>query len=246
MGGNKEKLVNDAIPAKNWMGYFEIHIEQGPVLYEKNIPVAVVTGIAAQKRIELIFSGIAGHAGTVPMNMRYDALCAAAECIIAIENFSHHQEKFVATIGKLDIHHSASNVIPGRVTCSLDLRSIDEMILSENSLHLSDLGKEICRKRNIGFEWNIIQETRPVHCDTKLNELLKEAIAGNGHEVMELVSGAGHDAVAISQVAPVAMLFVRCFKGISHNPLENVEKKDIAAAIKVSDAFLVRLKSYSH
>ena len=247
MGGNIAGLSGDAMPVKDWFGYFEIHIEQGPVLYEKNIPVAIVTGIAAQKRIEVLFLGTAGHAGTVPMNMRHDALCAAAECIVEIEAFAAiHMEKFVATIGMLTIPNSASNVIPGKVNISLDLRSIDEDILDKYSSRIKALLEQICSKRNIGSEWKIIQESSSVNCDRKLNDQLKKAISANGFEVIELVSGAGHDAVAISKVAPVSMLFVRCFEGISHNPLEHVEKKDIAAAILVGDSFLEILTGHSN
>ena len=121
IGGNTDLLNNDAIKAENWLGYFEIHIEQGPVLYEKDIPVAIVTGIAGQKRVELTFKGVAGHAGTVPMDMRNDALCAAAECVLLIERFAlANKQNVVATVGKLNVVNAASNVIPGEVVCSLD------------------------------------------------------------------------------------------------------------------------------
>jgi hydantoinase/carbamoylase family amidase len=239
MGGSANNFHNDAIPANDWLCYFEIHIEQGPVLYEKDIPVAIVTAIAGQKRVAITFKGEAGHAGTVPMHMRKDALGAASEFILAAEQIAaNHPHHVVATVGKLDIAHAASNVIPGEVNCTLDVRCADEAILSSFYSDLEQLAAEICSRRDIDLEWKPVQETNSVICDPTLNELLAKAIRQSGYEVIELVSGAGHDAVAVAPVSPVAMLFVRCFKGISHNPLEDVELKDIAAAIEVSDNFI--------
>ncbi|MDP4262483.1 MAG: allantoate amidohydrolase [Bacteroidota bacterium] len=244
-GGDVNNLSKDAIAKEDWLGYFEIHIEQGPVLYERNIPVGVVTAIAAQCRIELIFTGEAGHAGTVPMDMRKDALACAAEFILETEKFAiTGKKKLVATIGKLHIINPASNVIPGQVICSLDIRSEDENILSSSCLAIKEMAENICKKRGINLKWGLIQQTKPAICDKGMNKLLVQSIKEAGFDPVELVSGAGHDAVPVSEVSPVAMLFVRCFKGISHNPLEEVELKDIAAAIKVSDNFIQQLVKY--
>lgn len=241
-GGVISKLTEDVIPGEKWLGYYEIHIEQGPVLYEMNIPVGVVTAIAGQCRAGIVFNGVAGHAGTVPMDMRQDALAAAAEFILEVERLaSEDKTRLVATVGKLHVINAASNVIPGEVKVSLDLRSADEGLLSFTYAMLKNKGEEICKKRKITLEWKLIQQTKPVVCDPRLNELLIASIRDSGYDVVELVSGAGHDAVPVSAVSPVSMLFVRCFKGISHNPLENVELKDLAAAIKVSDIFIKQL-----
>ena len=239
MGGDAPGIAADAIPAADWLGYFEAHIEQGPVLWERHIPVALVTAIAGQQRVELTFRGMAGHAGTVPMTMRQDALCCAAEVVLAIEQFGrqHHQE-IVATVGKLDIRHAASNVIPGEVACSLDLRSADAARLTLAAQQVRAQVQAIADQRNIGLGWNVVQETAPVTCDANLNDLLAQAITDAGYPVVPLVSGAGHDAVPASKVAPATMLFIRCFKGISHNPLENVEPDDLAAALHVAERFL--------
>jgi acetylornithine deacetylase/succinyl-diaminopimelate desuccinylase-like protein len=144
----------------------------------------------------------------------------------------------VATVGTIQIPHAASNVIPGEVNCTLDLRSANQLVLNSCFTHLQQLGSAICQQRNVEFGWNLVQESSPVTCNAALNYLLGQSIQQSGYETIKLVSGAGHDAVAIAPVAPVAMLFVRCYKGISHNPLENVEQKDIAAAIEVSAAFI--------
>jgi hydantoinase/carbamoylase family amidase len=241
-GGDTNKLSKDAIAKDKWLGYFEIHIEQGPVLYEKNIPVGLVTAIAGQRRAGIVFNGEAGHAGTVPMNMRKDALTCAAEFIIETEKFAiADKENIVATVGKTHIINAASNVIPGEVICSLDLRSASDEKLTSAYKKIKTIAEEICKKRSITLEWNLIQQTKPVTCDNAMNKLIKQSITDAGHEAIELVSGAGHDAVPVAEVSPVAMLFVRCFKGISHNPEENVELKDIEAAIKVSDNFIQAL-----
>jgi allantoate deiminase len=239
IGGDVNNLSKDAIAKQDWLSYFEIHIEQGPVLYERNIPIGLVTAIAGQRRAGMVFNGEAGHAGTVPMDMRKDALACAAEFVIATEEFAKaHKENLVATVGKLHIINAASNVVPGEVIASLDLRSADEALLSTSYEAIKNIAEDICRKRDIVLEWNLIQQTKPVTCDEAMNKLMAGSIRESGYEVVELVSGAGHDAVPVSEVSPVTMLFVRCFKGISHNPAEDVELKDMAAAIKVSDNFI--------
>jgi hydantoinase/carbamoylase family amidase len=239
MGGDVNKLSKDAIAREDWLGYFEMHIEQGPVLYERDIPVGIVQGIAGQRRVNIAFTGEAGHAGTVPMAMRNDALACAAEFILAVEKLGQHQQsELVATVGKLEVINAASNVIPGLVSCSLDIRSANETILSNAYDLLRQEAGSICEKRGIELEWKLVQATAPVDCDTGLNAELRKAIEATGMEVIELVSGAGHDAVPVSAVAPVAMLFVRCYKGISHNPLENVDLRDLELAIQVADRFI--------
>ncbi|KAA9345528.1 allantoate amidohydrolase [Adhaeribacter soli] len=242
LGGDPEKLKHDAIPSEVWVGYFEVHIEQGPVLYELNIPVAIVTSISGQNRIEITLKGMAGHAGTVPMPMRRDALCGASDFILKTEEYARkHKESLVATVGKLAIPNQASNVIPGVVNFTLDIRSANETTLKIAEKDLRTLAEELCRIRNLELSWELVQQTEPVTCNPKLNDLLSEAITEAGYAETKLVSGAGHDAVPISKVAPVSMLFVRCYEGISHNPLENAEPKDIAAALRVSENFLHKL-----
>ncbi|GAA4029051.1 allantoate amidohydrolase [Hymenobacter glaciei] len=242
MEADAARIAADSIPADDWLGYFEMHIEQGPVLWERQIPVALVTAIAGQMRVELTFTGMAGHAGTVPMDMRQDALCAAAEFILIAEQFAlQHGRGLVATVGKLALSHAASNVIPGEVVCSLDLRSPDAVQLADAYGALKNYTEALAAQRNVGLGWNLVQKTAPVACAESLNATLAEAIADAGHEVVSLVSGAGHDAVPISAVAPATMMFIRCYKGISHNPLEDVELTDLTAAIEVADRFLGRL-----
>ena len=243
-GGDPSRLKGDAIAPRDWRGYFEIHIEQGPVLYDRDIPVGIVTDIAGQHRFSIGFRGEAGHAGTVPMGTRKDALTAAAEFILCVEEYALNiQENIVATVGKLNIPNAASNVIPGQVILTLDLRSADEKLLYSSSETLREMAGTICEDRGIGLEWNLVQQSKPVACDSKMKKALGKAINQSGFEKVELVSGAGHDAVPVSLVSAVAMLFVKCYKGISHNPLEDVTLKDMADAIKVSDNFIMQMIS---
>jgi allantoate deiminase len=240
-GGNTDDLNAEAIPAEGWLGYFELHIEQGPILYERKIPVAVVKAIAGQIRGEVIFTGMAGHAGTVPMTMRQDALCGAAEFILAAEEEATACGGLLATIGKLWITDPASNVIPGQVGCSIDIRSADEHSLQTGQDSLKSIAEAIGARRGLTVQWQVIQSSPPVSCDGHLKDILARAIKNAGYEVLELVSGAGHDAVPVSAIAPVSMLFVRCFKGISHHPLEDVEPSDLAAALTVAEDFIINI-----
>ena len=242
IGGDPARLADEAIPPGNWLGYFEIHIEQGPVLYEKKIPVAAVQAIAGQVRAQASFTGVAGHAGTVPMPLRADALCGAAEFVLGLESLAMGAEgRLVATVGRLQILNAAGNVIPGEVSCSVDIRSADAATLTGAYEQTRTLCKEIGARRDLRTDWHVLLRSPSVPCDPAMSQLLHRSIRDAGYEALSLVSGAGHDAVPISAVSPVCMLFVRCFKGISHNPLENVERDDLAAAIRVADNFINQL-----
>lgn len=244
-GSDPGKLKNDAISKNKWLGYYEVHIEQGPVLYKSKIPVAPVTGIAGQFRVQWELKGESGHAGTVPMKLRRDALACAAEIILEIEKFAGKNEKnLVATIGKLEIENAAGNVIPGYIKSTLDLRSGHIGSLRSAYDHIFALAEDTCRKRKIDLTWKIIQYTDPVTCDQTFNQLLSQSIMDAGIKVIPLTSGAGHDAVPISEVAPVSMLFVKCFEGISHDPRENVDASDVAVALEVSDKFIRKLADH--
>lgn len=233
------KIKTENIPAEEWLGYLEIHTEQGLVLHNRKIPVSAVTALAGQKRVEINFVGKPGHAGTVPMNVRVDALCAAAQFIVETEEYATPERRnLVATVGKINVKDAARNLIPHYVTCSLDIRSADPARLSKAYESLNKKCEKICHKRNVYFEWKLIHETDPVICDEKLRNLIDKAITKKNYEVIDLVSGAGHDAAIISRIAPVAMIFLKYNKNSNFNPLENVQIKDIAAALEVSDNFM--------
>lgn len=235
-------IKEDAIATNDWLGYYEIHIEQGNILYEKNIPVGIVSSIAGQKIIEIIFTGESGNAGSIPMYKRRDALGAAAKFITSVEKYASKEKRnMVATVGRINIHNAASNVIPAKVSCTLDLRAQDATLLSEAYEDINQLCEKVCTKRNIYFEWKLLHETEPVLCNKKFRKLLSISIAEKNIEIADIVSGAGQDAVTISRVAPVCMLFIKCFQGVSLHPVENVEVKDIAAGLEVSEHFILQL-----
>jgi allantoate deiminase len=237
-GGNPNRLADDKRLADDLLGYCEVHIEQGPVLEARQLPVGVVTAIAAQSRFALSFTGAAGHAGTVPMELRQDALCAAAEFVLAAERRARDTPGLVATVGQIAAQPGASNVIPGLATLSLDVRHQDDAWHEQACRQLRERAEQLATQRRMALDWQIVQESRAVACDPALAGLLGRASESLGYEVLPLPSGAGHDGVALSELTPIAMLFVRCKGGISHNPTESVDVADVAVAIEVLSRFL--------
>jgi allantoate deiminase len=218
-----------------FFAYAEVHIEQGPVLEAEKLAVGVVSGIAGQTRARVEFFGEAGHAGTTPMKLRRDALCAAAEFTLAVERAG-----ITATVGQIDAQPGASNVIPGHVTLSLDARDLDDTRRRSAVLALGKQARAIARRRSVRVKWTPIQESASVACDPALTATLRQASALHQPRVLALPSGAGHDAAAISKICPVAMLFVRCRRGISHNPAESVQAADVDVALAVLRDFILR------
>jgi allantoate deiminase len=219
-----------------FLAYAEVHIEQGPVLEAEKLAVGVVSGIAGQMRSRLEFIGEAGHAGTTPMKFRRDALCAAAEFTLAAERCG-----ITATVGQIDAQPGASNVIPGHVTLSLDARDLDNARRRTAVRALQKKAGAIARRRGVRVKWTPVQESASVACDRALSAALHTAAAMHQSRVLTLPSGAGHDAVAISALCPVAMLFVRCRRGISHNPAESVKTADVRIALAVLRDFILLL-----
>jgi allantoate deiminase len=221
----REKGLARAKRSKNeLLAYLEAHIEQGPVLEHDNVPVGVVSAIAGQTRIRAAFTGRAGHAGTTPMNLRQDALCGAAEVVLAAEKVG-----VLATVGQCDIENSASNVIPGRVAFTLDVRDVKDAKRRAACAKLRKFAVGVAKRRGLKLSWEIVQETPTAAMDTKLTAVLRKAAGGAPF----LPSGAGHDAAVMSKVCPAAMLFVRCKGGISHHPEESVWERDVAVALDV-------------
>lgn len=241
LGGDPEALARGLPPPAGLLGYLELHIEQGPELEALGTPVAVVSAIAGQSRIAVGLRGEAGHAGTVPVHRRRDALAGAAEVVLAVERLARATPRLVATIGELEISPGASNVIPGAARLTIDVRSPDDVVREAAIAALHRSTVEIAERRRLGLEWDVRPGNPAVAMDPALSERLAAAVTACGLHVHRLPSGAGHDAVMLAKVCPVAMLFVRCAGGISHNPAEAVAVEDVAAALSVLDAFLDRL-----
>jgi allantoate deiminase len=216
------------------LAYVELHIEQGPVLETQNLPVGVVTAIAGATRLAVRLTGMAGHAGTVPMKLRRDALAGSAECIVAIEEFCRTDEGgLVGTVGYIHAMPGATNVIPGQVSFTIDIRAPTD---AHRKLAVADIVRRIeniARRRELLLQLDITHENRTVPCAPWLKSQLAEAIAAEGHPVFELPSGAGHDGMAMIDIADVAMIFVRCGGGISHHPDEHVDNADVDAGARV-------------
>jgi allantoate deiminase len=208
------------------------------VLEGLGLPVGVVTAIAGQARYRVTFVGSAGHAGTVPMRGRRDALAAAAEFVLAVESAGTSREGLVATVGQLTVHPGASNVIPGEVAVSLDVRHPDELTRIESTRQLVERAHEIASRRGVESTAELLSDNSSVPCSANLQSLLTRAVEACGLTPVHLASGAGHDAVPMSSITEAAMLFVRCKGGISHNPAESVTKEDVAVSIDVLERFL--------
>jgi allantoate deiminase len=240
-GGDPDALESADRRGDDLLGYCEVHIEQGPVLEREDLPVGVVTAINGQSRVRVAFTGKAGHAGTVPMEGRRDALCAAAEFVLEIEASATADPGAVATVGEISALPGAVNVIPGEAEHSLDLRHPDDAARERLRDHLQQRAGEIAASRGCGHAWRLRQETPAVPANPGLSALLARAVEDSGLPVHRLPSGAGHDAAQMAVLTPVALLFVRCEGGISHNPAESVKGEDVAAAIEVMDRFLALL-----
>ncbi|MGI9255074.1 MAG: Zn-dependent hydrolase, partial [Thermomicrobiales bacterium] len=232
-GGDPAALLACPPSADRLLGYIEAHIEQGPALEALDAPLAVVTAIAGQTRVSLGFTGMAGHAGTVAMNLRRDALAAASEFVLAAESLARETTGLLATVGDLRVRPGASNVIPGETRLTLDVRSPDDAVRVAAVEHLATAAAGIARRRDVTLDWREVQSNPAVPMDPALTAALAAALTDAGYPLHRLPSGAGHDAVMIANACPVAMLFIRCAGGISHHPDASVTREDVAAALAV-------------
>lgn len=219
--------------------YFEAHIEQGPVLEREGLALCTVTGIAGQLRYRVTVRGEAGHAGTMPMDYRHDALAAASEMVLTVERTGREDDAdLVATVGSLDVSPGAPNVIAGAVEFSLDIRSGDQQRRDRTAEAVLAKLDGIAKVRAVSIEVALVHDLAASPCDPALMDLLDGAVARTGQPVRRLVSGAGHDAMVMSALCPTAMLFIRCRGGISHNPAEHVEVADADVALAAMLGFI--------
>jgi hydantoinase/carbamoylase family amidase len=216
-----------AIAPPDIRAYYEVHIEQGPVLDAEGLPLGVVTAIAGQTGADVAFAGRAGHAGTTPMDLRRDALAAAAELVLAAERTARETPGLVATVGTIRVPHAATNVIPGRVELTLDVRHADDAVRERAVARL----REGAGRPGVDVHWD---ERAVPATPCSLVAPLRRAVEEVGAPVRELVSGAGHDAMIMAGVTGVGMLFVRCPGGISHHPDEAVREDDVALAVQAT------------
>ena len=215
--------------------YLELHIEQGRVLESAGKPLGIVTAIAAPVRFRVVLEGRADHSGATPMDLRRDALCAAAEAVLAVEAAAHSQKSrgTAATVGVILNEPNALNVIPGRVTLGVDVRGVDKESLYGTGDKIRDAVKAMGKARDVGVRIEEISSASPVAMDESVVAGLRAEAEKMGAGYMVMASGAGHDAMNMAPFVPAGMVFVPCRDGISHNPAEHAEPEDIALGAKL-------------
>jgi allantoate deiminase len=244
--GLDPSTIDEAVIVGNARGFVEIHIEQGPVLDAGNLPLAVVSAIVGQTRLGLRFTGQANHAGTTPMNMRRDALAAAAKWITIVEKSVSQAALsdapgLVATVGKIAVEPNAGNVIPGKVDLSLDLRHSSNQTRTSWAAQLLADARAAAQKRGVELASVQTLDEPAVEMDADLSLKLNLAVEAAGYPLKTMPSGAGHDAMVMATRLPAAMLFLRSPGGISHHPAEAVREQDVEAALQVGRIFLARV-----
>ncbi|PSH39377.1 allantoate amidohydrolase, partial [Yersinia pseudotuberculosis] len=226
-------IGQSARAANAFCAYLELHIEQGPCLENAGLALGVVTDINGARRLQCQFTGLAGHAGTVPMGQRQDALAGAAEWMCAVEALTAAQgEHLVATVGTLTCLPGAVNVIPGQVRLTLDIRGPNDRGVNDLLTRLLAEAEAIATRRGITFAAEGFYRIKATACDSALQQCISQSISQVQGRCLALPSGAGHDAIAMAECWPVGMLFVRCKGGVSHHPDESVTSSDVAVAIQ--------------
>jgi allantoate deiminase len=233
--------ISKAALREDVLGFLEFHIEQGPVLESLGRPLGVVEAIVGQNRLEFIFSGQANHAGTTPMNLRRDALAAAAEWIVAVEKLAQHTQGIVATVGFVEAKPGAINVIAGEARATLDIRHASDRARTEALDALIRQAESIAARRGVTVQWRTLLAQNAVAMDPFLTQQVEHAIQKTGCEPHRMASGAGHDAMILADKIPAAMIFLRTPGGISHDPAESVHLDDVAKALDCGHHLLTQL-----
>jgi allantoate deiminase len=242
-GLDPEKIAQAARPRAEVLAYAELHIEQGPVLEAEGLPVGVVTAINGFTRLRATLRGEAGHAGTVPMRLRRDALAGAAECVLAVERIAAAQPELVGTVGRIEAKPGAINVVPGEVQFTIDVRAPRDDLRQEAVASIEKEIKSISARRKLQAETQLLQEFGSTVCADWLMQQMDGAVAAEGLKVRRLPSGAGHDGMAIQAIAGIAMLFVRCKGGVSHNPAEAISAEDAGIGTRVLLNFIEKFRA---
>jgi allantoate deiminase/N-carbamoyl-L-amino-acid hydrolase len=245
-GLNPDDISAAAHDPDSTLGFVEVHIEQGPVLLSENLPLGVVTSIAGSTRALVTVTGLAGHAGTVPMNLRQDAAAAAAELILFVEKRCSQSPGLVGTVGRLEVPGGAVNVIPGVCELSIDIRAPEDETRNSAYDDVVAASRQIAERRKVSFDIRKVLEVDSVPCSQSMQKRWAESIQRitAAPSVRYLPSGAGHDAMMMSELTEVGMLFVRCGNGgVSHNPAETMAASDAELASQVFADFLLNFSS---
>jgi N-carbamoyl-L-amino-acid hydrolase len=232
--------------AKSLKGYLELHIEQGPILEAKGKRIGLVTSIAAPSRFRVIFKGRADHSGTTPMEMRKDALVAAAQLITYVEgvcrkNSAMAKGRVVGTVGAVKVEPGVINAVPGRAELTVDIRGTSAESKNRVARLVKEQARAIARTRSIGVEVLNIREEDPVQLDDRLLRVSRRLCDEKGIDYEIMPSGAGHDAMQMAKITPAGMIFVPSRRGISHNPLEWTDPADIALGAQLLMETMIRV-----
>ncbi|HYH38220.1 MAG TPA: allantoate amidohydrolase [Azospirillum sp.] len=229
-GGDPARIAE---AKRDALAYLEVHIEQGPVLEAEGLPLGIVTAINGATRFTVTVSGMAGHAGTVPMDLRRDALAAAAEMVLAVEARGASAPGLVATVGRLETFPGAVNVIPGKVVFTVDVRASDDALRRAAVQAIREDCAAIAGRRTVALDIQPGHDADAAPCSPDIVARIEAAVRRAGIRPFRLPSGAGHDAMAFTGVLPMGMLFVRCKGGVSHNPAESITAEDADLAVRV-------------
>jgi allantoate deiminase len=237
-GLDPERIGEAARAPGTALAYVELHIEQGPVLEAEGLPLGVVTAINGFNRLALTLAGRAGHAGTVPMALRRDALAGAAQCVSAIERIGRATPELVATVGRIEALPGAINVIPGEARFTLDVRAPSDAVRERAVAEALAEARAIAQQRGLELRLERLQDQAAARCAPWLIAQLEDALRAEGLTARALASGAGHDGMAMRAIADIGMLFVRCKGGVSHHPDESITAEDCAAGARVLMRFI--------
>ena len=243
-GGDPQSLKATQRDPNSIMGYLEVHIEQGPVLEDAGKAVGIVTAICGIERWTVTLTGQAAHAGTTPMELRKDSFAGAAEIALMIEDICRKTENVVGVVGHLNITPNVVNAIPGSTDFSVELRASNDDMRAKTGEYITKNIKEIAAKRNLG---NTIKKTyaqKAVPCDDALSDILETSVSIVDTSPMRLMSGATHDASAMSDLCPISMLFMRCTHGLSHHPDEAISAEDCSIALEVVKRLFTKLQTF--
>jgi ureidoglycolate amidohydrolase len=233
------------LPRGHYKAFLELHIEQGPILERERIPLGIVTTIAAPACLNVLIEGSGGHAGGVLMPDRRDALCAAAELILAVESAAKNSAApdSVATVGTCEVFPGAINSIPSRVRLSVDARDIDLTRRDAMLASIESACRQIGEKRQVSTRIEFLNADAPASCSPELIEALAQSCESRNVKFLRMVSRAYHDSLFMSRVAPAVMLFIPCQNGYSHRPDEYASPDDIACGALILAETLAKLSS---
>ena len=243
-GLDADQIGQAARHADDVLAFLELHIEQGPVLEALGRPAGAVTAINGQTRLSVTITGEAGHAGTVPMGLRRDALAVAAEGVLAVERECDGNDDVVGTVGILRVTPGAINVIPGEANLTVDIRGKDDVVRRNVVAEVSRAVRKAAEQRNCFAQISVLHEAVSAPCAERMIKIIERAIAAAGFEPCRMPSGAGHDAAAMAELCDVGMIFLRSERGISHNPAERTSEEDVAVGIDILLKVLDEMEGY--